>query len=368
MRYYRLLLLISILSFAIVSCKPNKENENLGNTKSNETKEQVKRVKVLKVISPKSGELFTVGDKVYVSLEKINTDNKVDSIVFDSYGTKYNNSLTAESFSWDTKDLKAGRNKLKIAAYSKGNKIDSYTLNLRFKSDIVPEKYQCKIVKTYDHSTNDYTQGLIYEDGIMYEGTGQHGKSVLKKIDFKTGNLIAELSLPQEYFGEGVTIYKDKIIQLTWRSRKGFVYDKKTFKLINTLDYPTQGWGLTNDDKRLIMSDGSETIHFLDPEYFSEIGKQEIFNHEGAIESLNELELIDGLVYANVYQTNTIVAFDPETGKVLKEIDCSNVVPEGFEDEYDLVLNGIAYDKAGDRIFITGKRWPKLYEVKFIKQ
>ena len=206
------------------------------------------------------------------------------------------------------------------------------------------------------------------EDGILYEGTGQHGKSVLKKIDFETGKLIAELSIPEEYFGEGITIFGDKIIQLTWTSRKGFVYDKNSFKLINTIEYYTQGWGLTTDGEKLIMSDGSETIHFLDPVYFNEIGKRQVYDQNGPVKSLNELEYFNDLVYANVYQEEEIIAFDLKTGKVIKRIDCSGIIPKGYENEIDNVLNGIAYDQDNDRIFITGKRWPNLFEVEFVRK
>jgi glutamine cyclotransferase len=201
----------------------------------------------------------------------------------------------------------------------------------------------------------------------MYEGTGQYGQSVLRKIDFETGKIIAELSIPAQYFGEGITAIGDKIIQLTWTSKVGFVYDKNSFKLISTLQYDTQGWGLTTDGKRLIMSDGSSTIYFLDPEYFTQNVNIEVFDNEGPVKKLNELEYINGLVYANVYQTEQIVAFDPITGKVMKRIDCRKIVPDGFRGDEDNVLNGIAYDSKTGKIFVTGKRWPKLFEVTFNK-
>jgi glutamine cyclotransferase len=203
---------------------------------------------------------------------------------------------------------------------------------------------------------------------MLYEGTGQYGQSVLRKTDFETGKILAELSLPTQYFGEGITAFGDKIIQLTWTSRVGFVYDKQSFKLLNTLQYSTQGWGLTTDGKQLIMSDGSSTIYFLDPEYFTQTGTLEIYDNEGPVRMINELEYINGLIYANIYQTEEIIAFDPKTGKVIKRIDCRKIIPDGFRGEQDNVLNGIAYDKNSGRIFITGKRWPSLYEVKFLKR
>jgi len=336
--------------------------------KETETRQVVKRISVIDVVSPKSGAMFTVGDQIKIDLRLKKADIEVDSVIVESNQDKVTLNPTELSYTWETKSLNVGTNQLKLFAYSRGDKIDSYYLKLRFKSDIEPELYQCQVVKTYPHNENDYTQGLFYDKGILYEGTGHRGESVLKKIDFKTGKLIAELSLPKEYFGEGITAYKDKIIQLTWTSKVGFVYDKSTFKLLTTIEYYTQGWGITSDDKKLIMSDGTQTIHFLDPEYFNETGKIEVYDHNGPVDNINELEYIDGLVYANIWQTEEIIAFDLNTGKVLKRIDCSSIVPKQFKNELDKVLNGIAYDKENNRYFITGKNWPKLYQVKFVKK
>ncbi len=354
------------LFFFQISCS-NQKKADVKQSENKKTENVSKRISVLKIDSPKAGEMFTIGDniKINIGLKEVNVD--IDSLIVETGHFKtilYNHNL---DYIWETKDLNVGTNQLKVFAYSKGNKIDSYYLKLRFKSDIKPELFECKIIKTYPHDKKAYTQGLIYENGIMYEGTGQKGESLLKKVNFENGKVISELSLPAQYFGEGITIFKDRIIQLTWTSRTGFVYDKNTFKLITTLQYPTQGWGITTDGKKLLMSDGSATIHFLDPEYFNETSKIEVYDNEGPVHNLNELEYIDGLVYANVYQTEEIIAFDPKTGKVLKRIDCRKIIPKGYQGEHDNVLNGIAYDKENDRYFITGKRWPSLFEVKFVK-
>ena len=354
----------AIVLITLFSCSNRSKKEQVT---TNQNENVTKRVSVLNVNSPKTGDIFTIGDKIEIDIALKDVDVSIDSLMVDSDNKKWSLSVNDLKYTWQTDHLKVGDNYLRISAYSEGNKVDSYNLKLRFKSDIIPELYQCKIIKTYTHDQTAYTQGLVYENGILYEGTGQHGKSVLKKIDFESGKLIAELSIPEEYFGEGVTIFGDKIIQLTWTSRKGFVYDKNSFQLVNTLTYHTQGWGLTNDGEKLIMSDGSETIHFLDPVYFNTFGKIEVYDQNGPVKSLNELEYFNGLVYANVYQEKEIIAFDLKTGKVIKRIDCSNVVPKGFENDMDNVLNGIAYDTENNRIFITGKRWPSLYEVEFVK-
>lgn len=359
---------ILILLFLVqVSCS-NKGKSDLKQNKQAESKIVTKRVSVIKINSPKSGEMFTVGDLVEVAIGLKKSEIKIDSIIADTQEGNFLVNLENLKFVWDTKNLKVGNNQLKIYAYSGGDKVDRYSLNLKFKSDIKPELYECEVVNTYPHDNKAYTQGLFYEKGVMFEGTGQRGESSLRKVRFETGELISVLSLENKYFGEGITEFKDKIIQLTWTSRTGFVYDKNSFKLIATLRYPTQGWGITNDGEKLIMSDGTQTIHFLDPEYFNEIDKIEVYDNEGSVRNLNELEYINGLVYANVYQTEEIIAFDPISGKVLKRFDCRKIIPKGYQGETDNVLNGIAYDKDNDRIFITGKRWPSLFEVKFIKK
>jgi glutaminyl-peptide cyclotransferase len=355
--------LISLLLLLIYACNTKETKESQSALDS--TQKISKTVSVIEVVSPKAGDLFTIGDKININIALKETDVTIDSLVAETEHQRNQIKKDELTFVWNTDKLKTGNNQLRIYAFSNGQQVETYYLKLRFKSDIVPEALECKIVKTYPHDIKSYTQGLIFEDGIMYEGTGQYGQSVLRKIDFETGKIIAELSIPAQYFGEGITAFGDKIIQLTWTSKVGFVYDKNSFKLITTLQYNTQGWGLTTDGKRLIMSDGSSTIYFLDPEYFTQNGSIEVFDNEGPVKKLNELEYINGLVYANVYQTEEIIAFDPITGKVMKRIDCRKIVPDGFRGDEDNVLNGIAYDTKTGRIFITGKRWPKLFEVTF---
>ncbi|MBU8892074.1 MAG: glutaminyl-peptide cyclotransferase [Bacteroidales bacterium] len=359
------IILFSLFLFQI-SCSNQGKSELKQNNQEKPDK-VTKRISVIKIDSPKSGETFTIGDNIDIKIGLKESDVEIDSLVVESDGRK--TTLRSENliYAWETSGLNTGSNQLKVFAYSDDNKIDSYYLKLRFKSDIKPELFECEIVNAYPHDKNAYTQGLFYDNGVMFEGTGLRGESSLRKVRFETGELVSILSLEARYFGEGITAFGDKIIQLTLTSRTGFVYDKNSFKLITTLEYDTQGWGITTDGKKLIMSDGTQTIHFLDSEYFNETGKIEIYDDEGPVNSLNELEYINGLVYANVYQTEEIVAFDPETGKVVKRIDCSDIIPNGYKNEMDNVLNGIAYDKNNNRIFITGKRWPVLFEVKFVK-
>ncbi|MDY6800072.1 MAG: glutaminyl-peptide cyclotransferase [Bacteroidota bacterium] len=356
--------IITILFLLTNACKNEKQQQKKKEIKTNEV---TKRVSVIEVKSPRAGELFTLGEIVKVNIALKDIEQNIDSVTIQTENTQATLLNENLDYSWKTQNLKTGNNTFHISAFAGGKKIDTYSLKLRFKSDIKPELYECRIVNTYPHDTKAYTQGLFYDNGILYEGTGQKGESSLRKVVLETGELIQSLSLPAKYFGEGITAFGDKIIQLTWTSQTGFVYDKESFTLVNTLQYPTQGWGITTDGKKLIMSDGTQTIYFLEPEYFTEIGRIEVYDHEGAARNLNELEYINGLVYANVYQKEEIIAFDPETGKVVKKIDCRKVIPDGYHGEIDNVLNGIAYDKDKDRIFITGKRWPQLYEVQFQK-
>jgi glutamine cyclotransferase len=360
--FYFALILLSLH----VACS-NQKNQQTDQKKEDTPKNVVQRVSVISIESPKAGDMFTIGDVVDVTIKLEKEEVNIDSLLVEHGDVKVMLQANDVTYNWETSNLNTGSNQIKVFAYSKGHKIDSYYLKLRFKSDITPDLYEAKIVKTYPHNRDDYTQGLFYDNGILYEGTGQRGQSVLKKVDFETGKLIAELSLPANYFGEGITAYKDKIIQLTWTSNTGFVYDKESFKLLTTLKYNTQGWGITSDNKKLIMSDGTQTIHFLDPEYFNQIGKIEVYDQDGPVKNINELEYINGLVYANIWQSEQIIAFDLNTGKVVKRIDCRKIVPAEFKAEYDNVLNGIAHDHENDRYFITGKRWPNLFEVKFVK-
>ena len=223
-----------------------------------------------------------------------------------------------------------------------------------------------KVVNTYSHDQEAWTQGLVFEDGVLYEGTGLRGHSTLRRVELETGDILQIRELPAQFFGEGVTIYGNKIIQLTWQSNVGFVYDKESFELLQEFNYPTEGWGITHDGKRLIMSDGTSTLHFLDPETFEEIGGIEVLDRGSPVTRLNELEYVQGEIYANVSQTDLIARIAPLTGQVTGWIDLKGLLaPEDGSEPVD-PLNGIAYDAKNDRLFVTGKLWPKLFEIELI--
>ncbi len=227
---------------------------------------------------------------------------------------------------------------------------------------IPPEIFTYMVVNTYPHDPEAFTQGLVFKNGVFYESTGLFGRSSLREVDIETGNVIRSIALPSRYFGEGIVIFKDKIIQLTWRSQVAFVYELDSFKLIGKFNYEGEGWGITHDGERLIMSNGTATLYFRDPETFMEIGRVKVFDNNGPVTMLNELEYIAGEVYANVWQTDRIARIDPETGRVKSWIQLNGLLGPG-QNRLANVLNGTAHDKDGDRLFVTGKLWPSLFEI-----
>lgn len=228
-------------------------------------------------------------------------------------------------------------------------------------SEIESCSYQ--IVNTYPHDENAFTQGLIYYDGDLYEGTGLNGRSSLRKVDLETGKVIQKLNLDDRYFGEGITLFKEQLIQLTWRSQVGFVYDRESFAKLQEFAYATEGWGLTHDGENLIMSDGSARLFFINPETFEEVKRISVRDRDQPIDKLNELEYINGEIYANVWMSEHIARIDPKTGQVLGWIDLSGLLDPALAANRDAVLNGIAYDPENDRLFVTGKLWSNLFEI-----
>ncbi len=235
-------------------------------------------------------------------------------------------------------------------------------------ADVTPSRvtvHSYRIVNSYPHDPYAYTQGLVIQDGVLYEGTGLHGRSSLRRVHLETGKVRQLYRLPYRYYGEGLTVYGDRLIQLTWKSRTGFVYDKNSFELLRTFTYATEGWGITSDGRRLIMSDGTANLYFLDPESFEEIHRIEVHDRGSLVTRLNELEYIRGEIFANVWRTDRIARISAETGRVTGWIDLGGL-SRTYQRGQDDVLNGIAYDAQTGRLFITGKLWPKLFEIEVI--
>jgi len=351
-----------ILMFLALACQtPERKNNN----NQFAARPQVKSPDKSTITEPKQDQQFTTGDPLTIS---ISTDNsaRVDSVEFFIAGGKV---ATVHSdpyrYIFNTAHRPVGRMDIRINTCYAGEASESDQVSVILLSDIIPRNLPYTITNIFPHDINAYTQGLIYMDGWLYEGTGQYNESSLRKVDLRTGNPERLLNLPGDIFGEGITILNDKIYQLTYKSQVGFVYDKESFNRLQKVYYQNkEGWGLTHDGENLLMSDGSNIIYYMDPEYFSEVKRIEVYDNKGPVRNLNELEYINGKIFANIYGSDQIVVISPETGKVTGVLDMSGILPEADRSNRTDVLNGIAWDEQTGRIFITGKYWPKLFEIR----
>ena len=245
-----------------------------------------------------------------------------------------------------------------------------YHPNIEILADAPPAIYTFKVINSYPHDKTAYTQGLEIHDGFLYESTGQYGKSSLRKVKLETGEVIQKIDLDQQYFGEGMTKFGDEIFMLTWKKGIGFIYDFETFEQKKTFDYKNsiQGWGLTNNGEHLIKTDGTERICFLDPTTQQELNFIEAYTDKRKVEKLNELEYIDGKIYANIWMQDSLLILDAETGKVEGIADLRGLKKQVEQHSSLDVLNGIAYDKGSKKLYVTGKNWSKVFEIELIKK
>lgn len=327
----------------------------------------MKYVNSIQLSSPSKNSTFRYHDPLKIAFT---TKEKfpVDSVQIFWNGKKIettSNGIT--NYEFKIPEDRTGRNTLKLIAFHPDNKQSIASETIIIQPDRAPEKLQYEILKTYSHDTRAYTQGLVYQDGMLYESTGQYGESGIRKQDIKSGKILSALSIDNKLFGEGITIFNDKIYQLTWTSGKGFIYDLKTFSLESTFTYNTQGWGITTIGDKLIMSDGSNKLYHIAPSSFNILKEVEVYDHNGPVKNLNELEFINGLIWANVWMQDRIVIIDPESGEVKQELDMSRLLSAGERDKLndsDDVLNGIAWNPEKGSVYVTGKRWPKMFEIK----
>jgi len=258
-----------------------------------------------------------------------------------------------------------GRLGLRLRIFFEGGGTENQSRQLTFLSDQEPELIGYTLVKEYPHDVEAYTQGLQYVDGWLYESTGNYGTSSLRKVQLESGKVEKIRHMDPSLFGEGITVMGERIYQLTYKSQVGFIIDKSSFEEIQKVYYQNkEGWGLTHNGEELIMSDGTNVIYFLDPELFTINRQIEVYNHKGRVDSLNELEYINGKIWANRYYTDEIVIIDPETGKVEGRMDLKGILKTGERKSSTDVLNGIAWDEEGGRLFVTGKYWPRLFEIR----
>lgn len=265
-------------------------------------------------------------------------------------------------------DLSIGAHRLSIKARSNAKEETEDERILYILSDVVPQIWTLSIINQYPHNDSSFTQGLAFSENKLFEGTGDPnnlGATMVGEVELQTGKILRKKSVAAPVFGEGITLVGEKIYQITWQNSTCYVYDKSNLELLNQFTYTGEGWGLTYDGKHLIMSDGSEVLTFRDPKTFKEIRKIEAYTHEGGITKLNELEYINGLIYANVWTSNIIAVIEPTTGRVIATIDATEAVQKGKGSGE--VLNGIAYNEQSNKTYITGKFWPNLFEVKFLQ-
>lgn len=238
-----------------------------------------------------------------------------------------------------------------------------WTLVMPLSAQEQAARYGYTVVNRYPHDSNAFTQGLLYHDGQLYEGTGKNGQSSLRRVDLETGEVLQAVSLSQRYFGEGIEVVGDRIFQLTWRSHMVFEYDRDSFEQIGSHYNASEGWGLAYDGEQLILSDGSDRLTFLDPENFAPRSSVQVTLNGSPVSQLNELEYINGEVWANVWQTDFIVRIDPQSGRVNSFIDLTGLAAQTTLGSNEAVLNGIAWDEEGQRLFVTGKHWAHLFEI-----
>jgi len=323
--------------------------------------------KITKVTSPEYGAVFALNDTIDYQISTLQDSVSVDSFLVKNGTVEVFNSNNSNGTSIITK---TGITTLRFIVFLSNGKKEQHNQKVTFLSDISPKDYTFQKVNTYAHDPEAYTQGLFYENGFLYESTGEYGHSSLRKVEISSGKTLKKTDISSQYFGEGIATIGNKIFMLTYKSRRGFIYDKNTFEQIGTFNFyteTTEGWGIAAIGDSLIISDGSENLYFLNPETLTETSRIQVYDQYRPIKNLNELEFIKGKIYANIYQTEEIAIIDPITGKLEARISLAGIFDKN---NYSLrldVLNGIAYDMAKDRLFVTGKLWPKLYEIEIIE-
>ncbi|WP_435254445.1 glutaminyl-peptide cyclotransferase [Tenacibaculum sp. A30] len=316
----------------------------------------------------------TLGEKAAIKFEQLE-GNQIDSVQLYVNNKRVNKN--EPSVIINTADFSVGKHAVTALAFYP-NKSKKLNNSIEVLAKKAPKVYSYKLLNTYPHDKEAYTQGLEYKNGYLYESTGRRGQSTLRKVEIKTGKVLQKIDLDAKYFGEGMTIFNNKIYWLTWQSRKGFIYDLETFKQLGSFDYnnSNEGWGLTHNDSELIKTDGTNKIWFLNPENLQEKRSIQVYTHDRALDKLNEIEYIDGKIFSNYWKTDgkgkaTIAIIDPNSGAVEGLIgldDLRDVILKEQTLDQDEVLNGIAYDAENNRLFVTGKHWGKLFEIELIKQ
>ncbi len=312
-------------------------------------------------LSPESGEIVKSGQKINLHLNYSNPE--IDSIQYFVDTIKVTALKDTSALLLKTDNYPLGSRLITAKIFRKGIQEEA-TTNIILVSSKRPEQYGYKIIKTYPHSTSSYTEGLEYHDGVFYESAGDYGNSSLRKVALD-GKILKQQNIDKKYFAEGITVIGDKIIQLTYKEKVGFEYDKNTFKIVKTFPYnhADEGWGLTFNGETVYNTDGSNRIFMLNKNTYLPKGYLEVYDDKGPVTQLNELEWVEGKLYANIYQSELIAIINPKNGEVEAYINLTGLPHGPLEDEGNDVLNGIAYDSAGKRLFVTGKKWDKMFQI-----
>lgn len=317
-------------------------------------------------VMPEAGTSVNLGDSVKLEL-KLN--EKADSVVYYADGIKLKKAADEKSVAVPTLDLQLGIKAITAKIYRGQTEPEEISTNIVVKSTLVPQKFSYVVQQVFKHDTSSYTQGLEFHNGYLYESDGLAGESSLRKTDPTSGKVILMTKIRDELFAEGITIVEDKILMLTYQNNVSLVYDLNSLKLIREFpsQYQREGWGLCSDGKVIYSSDGSNTIYILNKETYMQENSIEVYDQFGPVRELNELEFIDGRIFANIYNSNRIVMIDPANGQVTGEVDLSDLYADDVRPMKDFdgfVLNGIAWDSKGKRLFVTGKKWDKLFQIK----
>lgn len=320
-------------------------------------------------ITPEAGTSYKSGADVTVKVS-YPADMKPDSIVYLVDSARITSKKDSSAITLKTDTFSLGPRVITARLFTAGKSQEAST-NIVLVAPKAPQEMTYQVIKKYPHDTSAYTEGLLYNDGYLYESTGEPGHSDLRRVDLETGKVLQRVKLEPKYFGEGSAIIGNKIVMFTYREKVGFVFDKNTFKLDSTFtnNVGVEGWGVTYDGNKIYLDDSTNRIWFLDKHNYRSIGYIDVYDDKGPIDQVNELEYIDGKLYSNVYTKDTILVINPKTGAVEQRVDMANLWPlkdrpANYDNEQN-VLNGIAWDEKGKRLFVTGKKWPYLYQVKF---
>lgn len=338
------------LSLVLINCSNKKEEQQS-----------------IALLHPGNHATYQIGKEVLVKFDFKKKNVTIDSIScsLDDKIVLLAKSETPGSYVLRTNNYSLGEHMLKIKIWCNNDILGIYQTQIILLSDLSPANFSYQIMRQYPHDTTDFTQGLFYENGVMYEGTGLEGHSKLKKYMLKSGEILKEKKLPDEIFGEGITVLNNKVFQLPYKNKIGFIYDKITLERQGSFNWQMEGWGITQNSSHLIVSTGSQYLFFLDTSNFKIIHRVQVADNKKLVKNINELEYVNGHVWANIWKTDDIIQIDPTTGKVLGRLNLKGIL-EGYEAEKqkENVLNGIAYNISHKSFYITGKKWPFLFEIK----